>query len=281
LPGPGAEANSLAPGAFFGRVARQRKRGLLTLSLVSHPVARRVPPHGHDHAFVTFLLRGAYEERVEGIRIVYEPLSVVFHPLGIVHEDEILAPSEFFTVELAPAFLSGRLGKLPSLRSVRDLSGGSAVWGMLRLFSDFVGRESDALSFEEPVAELVSSLAGLRGAQSGSKEPPWLSGVDRFLRERYREPLSLDFLSKVFSVHPVYLSRVFREHRDRSLRATLHGIRVLEASKLLLRGVPLAEIALATGFADQSHFTNVFHRVTGFTPAALRKRLPREISHAG
>jgi AraC family transcriptional regulator len=37
--------------------------------------------------------------------------------------------------------------------------------------------------------------------------------------------------------------------------------------------MPLAEAAVATGFADQSHMTNVFRRVTGSTPGALRDLL--------
>jgi transcriptional regulator GlxA family with amidase domain len=35
---------------------------------------------------------------------------------------------------------------------------------------------------------------------------------------------------------------------------------------------PVAEIALETGFSDQSHLTRVFRRALGETPAALRRR---------
>ncbi len=271
-----ARRPSLVPGSFYGRVARQRKTSLLTLSVVSHAEARRVPTHGHEHAFVTLLLRGGYQEQIAGKQIVYQPMSVVFHPMGLVHSDEIHAPgADFFTVEVAPAFLCGRLGELPSLRSVRDLSGGPSVWRMLRIFSEFTDGDASDLSLEEPMAELLAALAGLgRGKSRG--EPEWLGGVDRALQARYREPLSLGSLASIASVHPVYLSRAFREQRGRSLRATVHGLRVREACRLLQEGLPLAEIALATGFVDQSHFTNVFRRVTGFTPGALRRSLARE-----
>ena len=36
---------------------------------------------------------------------------------------------------------------------------------------------------------------------------------------------------------------------------------------------PLASIAQILGFADQSHFTNVFRRETGETPARFRAAL--------
>jgi AraC-like DNA-binding protein len=50
--------------------------------------------------------------------------------------------------------------------------------------------------------------------------------------------------------------------------------RRVDAAKRLLKDgdLPLAQIALACGFANQSHFTRVFKLTTGFTPAAWRRR---------
>jgi len=42
--------------------------------------------------------------------------------------------------------------------------------------------------------------------------------------------------------------------------------RVEHARVLILQGRPLAEVAQATGFTDQSHFTNTFKLYTGVTP---------------
>jgi AraC-like DNA-binding protein len=50
--------------------------------------------------------------------------------------------------------------------------------------------------------------------------------------------------------------------------------RVERAKKLLQRGRhTLSDIALACGFADQSHFTRVFRRATGATPGEWKLRL--------
>jgi AraC-like DNA-binding protein len=40
-------------------------------------------------------------------------------------------------------------------------------------------------------------------------------------------------------------------------------------------GMPLSDVALAAGFADQSHLTRIFKRVTGMTPGAFRAALVR------
>ncbi|RJT34227.1 AraC family transcriptional regulator [Mesorhizobium waimense] len=55
--------------------------------------------------------------------------------------------------------------------------------------------------------------------------------------------------------------------RDRRIRA---------ASALMRTDMPLAEIAVATGFADQSHLTRVFKTIKGLSPGAWRGAPPRK-----
>ncbi|MGY1840981.1 MULTISPECIES: helix-turn-helix domain-containing protein [unclassified Modestobacter] len=51
-------------------------------------------------------------------------------------------------------------------------------------------------------------------------------------------------------------------------RRYLTGRRVDRARRLLLAGVPPAEVATAAGFYDQAHLTRHFRRMLGTTPAA-------------
>lgn len=51
----------------------------------------------------------------------------------------------------------------------------------------------------------------------------------------------------------------------------VHRLRVRYASEALRRpGARLADVAADAGFADQSHMTRVFKRVTGVTPGDFR-----------
>ena len=47
----------------------------------------------------------------------------------------------------------------------------------------------------------------------------------------------------------------------------------IACQRLAMTDVPLAEIALAAGFSDQSHFTKTFRRYNGMTPGEYRRRL--------
>jgi AraC-like DNA-binding protein len=52
--------------------------------------------------------------------------------------------------------------------------------------------------------------------------------------------------------------------------AWILSCRAEHALRLIRRGVTLAEAAMASGFADQSHMTRVFVRHHGFTPGVWR-----------
>ncbi|MDC0709358.1 helix-turn-helix transcriptional regulator [Stigmatella sp. ncwal1] len=53
-------------------------------------------------------------------------------------------------------------------------------------------------------------------------------------------------------------------------------LRLTRARELLRDGsLPLAQISLATGFAEQSHFTRVFQRWVGLSPGAWRREHQR------
>ena len=62
---------------------------------------------------------------------------------------------------------------------------------------------------------------------------------------------------------------------ERELNELLQELRVRHVCERLADlEVPLADLALEAGFADQSHCTRVFKRLTGTTPGAWRALPP-------
>lgn len=87
--------------------------------------------------------------------------------------------------------------------------------------------------------------------------------------------LSISFrlgdLAHAAGVSPSHLSRSFKSATGLPPHQYLIKLRVERAQRLLLRGVPIVEVALACGFAHQEHLTRIFRGHTGYTPASYRR----------
>jgi AraC family transcriptional regulator len=71
-----------------------------------------------------------------------------------------------------------------------------------------------------------------------------------------------------------HFSRMFRRSTGRTPHSFIVGKRVERAKDLLRqRKLPLTEIALTCGFADQSHFTTSFRKATGLAPLRWRREI--------
>ena len=265
----------LERGRFFGRVSRVRELSGIHLAELTHSEARKLPLHSHELAFFCMLLDGGYEEYYGGRRVAYDPFTVVFHPPGFTHSDEIVSQgASFFTVQLGEAYLRRLREYAPVPREpVSDRHGGELSWLASRLY--LAWRSADpcaALSMEGLTLEMLAGAARQNRAEKQS--PAWLAGVVEILHARFHDNLQLTQLAAEAGVDPLRLSRVFRQFQGQTIAGYLHRIRVQSVClQLKKRDDSLAEIALAAGFADQSHMTRVFKRVTGTTPAQFRAAL--------
>jgi AraC family transcriptional regulator len=153
-----------------------------------------------------------------------------------------------------------------------DCHGGELLWLGMKLYRELRGA-SDDLSIESLLTELIATAARMPREKIQAR-PSWLDRVLDKISAEYCERLSLDSLSAEAGVHPVYLSRAFRKYLSAGIGEHVHRLRVRDACEQMLEpGISLAEISLSTGFADQSHFTRAFRRVTGMSPGCFRQCL--------
>lgn len=110
--------------------------------------------------------------------------------------------------------------------------------------------------------------------------PEWLSRAVDLLHDEYRRHLNITKVAAEVGVHPFHLSRVFRQFHQETIGEYVNKLRVQYAClKLANAETEIADVALGAGFADQSHLTRIFKRVTGMTPGAYRKILNSTNSH--
>lgn len=105
------------------------------------------------------------------------------------------------------------------------------------------------------------------------------------------DPLEPAQLARLCGISVRHLHRLFANILNKSLGRFYTDMRVSKAKELLSQTpLPIIEVALATGFANISHFTRVFRAISGRTPAAFRaahfltaskSKRPRSINSGG
>lgn len=93
-----------------------------------------------------------------------------------------------------------------------------------------------------------------------------INTVCEYIESHYKEHLTLDDLSKRANMNKYSLLRAFTKVKGITPYRYLETVRVNEAKKLLEQGIEPLEVAMQTGFVDQSHLTNYFKEFIGLTP---------------
>jgi two-component system response regulator YesN len=84
--------------------------------------------------------------------------------------------------------------------------------------------------------------------------------------------ISRDDVAEAVGVSPSHFSRLLHRQTGRTFTDLLGQMRIQKAAQLLARtDTPLSQVALASGFSDQSYFTKVFRRHLGQTPGQYRR----------
>ena len=267
------------PQYFGGDLRAHRSDAGVRLSEVDYGTARQWPRHTHWRAFFALLLRGGYDEAVGSSSLGYSPLDLGFHPESTEHRDRIAAEdTRFFLIELDESWMRRLREAGGDAALAPRMCGGRTNALALRLYREFRSGRTLAQDSDTLVLEL---LAGLLPRGAGRMAPSWLATVRDALESEYPQRLTLVELARQVRLHPVYLSRAFRDHVGKSVAQCLTEARIRYAARRLADpAATLAEIALDAGFADQSHFTRVFKRETGMTPGAYRPRRKARTSEA-
>lgn len=278
LAGGSGQVPQLPFGRFFGRTTVEREVGGFRLAQFTPTLANReVAAHRHDEAHFVFVLRGRYETSA-ALPPDGSPPRIVYSPPGTSHRDCFVAGTDLATAAFAT--LSIASAKIVEVETETKLpvkgvcAGESAVPLVRRLLSE--ARCVDALSAwvsEELCLELLQRTGVARDAASAGA-PAWLSRARDLLRDSAFSfgPRSVGEIAGELGVHRVHLARRFRAAFGLSPGEYVRRCR-LDRARRMLRGsaAPLAEIAAAAGFADQSHFSNAFRKQFGTSPRAFRR----------
>lgn len=125
-----------------------------------------------------------------------------------------------------------------------------------------------ALSLVIDVLKLMKTEPRKRGALA-----PWqVRRVTDFIRENCMRSIRLQELADLAGLSQSHFSHSFKASTGMAPHDWQMNERLERAKALLASDAqPLTEVAAETGFSDQAHFTRVFRKHVGTTPARWRK----------
>ncbi|WP_211910699.1 helix-turn-helix domain-containing protein [Tardiphaga alba] len=152
----------------------------------------------------------------------------------------------------------------------------------LKMLLEMAGRfvDSDASTAKSLIAEAHCIIHGTLTPQSRkrSKSRGGLSGwqiakAKNFISQNLGRRIVIDDLSALMGLSPAYFSRAFKQSFGDSPHSFIVRRRLAHARELLLNTrLPLCEVAIDCGFADQAHLSRHFRRHFGVPPAGWRRR---------
>jgi AraC family transcriptional regulator len=233
----------------------------------------QLPQHTHDRTCVAVILEGSFDLRIERRHHHCPPTAVFTEPAGEKHANHIgPAGARVVVVQPYPA-RTGSPGPFARFldRTSHQCHAGVAEQAA-RLAVELTGTDDLApLAAEAIVLEMLVTLA--RAGDADVRQiPPWLLRAQELLHARFAEPLRMEEIAREVAVQPAHLARVFQRCFRVPIGAYVRRLRLeWVARQLEQSSEPLACLALAAGFADQSHFTRAFKRYSGLTPSAYRR----------
>jgi AraC family transcriptional regulator len=231
--------------------------------------------HTHAGALFGMMLDGGFATRIMGRDVDYRAGSAWTEPAEERHANRAGARGARVLV-LQPASNSPCLE--PIARGLLDEVLTIEATGLLgdaeRLEAE-CARPDDLSSLVvegTALSMLVRAARLFRARAHHARAPRWLTLAVEYLHAHRCDAVQLSDVARAVGVAPSQLAHGFRERLGTTPGEYLRRLRVEWAAVQLRDGhAAVAEVALRAGFCDQSHFTRVFRRHYGMTPAAWRR----------
>lgn len=147
----------------------------------------------------------------------------------------------------------------------------------LRLSDQLLTTPTESLRTESLSRAVLGALLARHGERPQALIDPartvataHLARVKDYIRAHFQRDLTITELAAVAGLSRAHLTRAFTASFHIPPHVYLNAVRIAHAQTLMRLGMPLAQVAVECGFADQSHFSRRFKGSVGVAPAGWR-----------
>ena len=272
---------SRVPITAGSRRARFADTGSCRITEAWFPAGSVLAPHRHDRHVLAVMLDGAFETRIGRHRLACSAGTTWTEPCEDPHANHV-GRAGAHVIVLQPRTGNPAMEPFGSLLHVVWTRSDPAIaQDARRIVAELARPDSlTPLSLDALVALMCARAARLRTAgEAAGPRPRWLCHAREFVHAHFRDGPTLTEVAAAAGVPSWHLAREFRRHFHASIGAYARALRVNWAlERLGSTDVPLSEVALEAGYADQSHLTRDCRRATGLSPLAYRRRVRERLA---
>ena len=266
----------LISGHFPTQIIRSREVAGFILTETGYRPNQRLAKHFHEQSNFIIVLQGSFTERLGRKTRRCAPLSVIFRPPGEVHADHFhSAGGRCLTIEISEHFWDRAREHSFILEDSAHYQDGLITTIAARLAGEFRRMDNiSSLAIEGLTLEMICEMSRLSVRKVSLISTCRIERAREIIHAHFSDKLTLSFIAESIGAHPVYLTREFRNRYNCTIGGYIRYLRIQFACRQMANSdATIAEIALASGFFDQSHFSRTFKRLTGITPTKYRKNI--------
>ena len=260
------KAVNLAEGQYFGSSVFNEKTDKCAVSITEYNPQEYIHEHSHENAYISILMSGNYSEKgAKENRGVFQG-EILFRPAGYRHENRFQnLGGRCLNIELK------NLQNLSHLIPEKFVQYGKGLFPYFyKLYFSLI-YDLHVISYEECIINWASEIGTSPKQKSNLR---WVKATKEILDNELKEFHSLADLSERVHVHPVYLSRGFKQRTGVTVREYQMNNKLVRAFKMLVEtDKSISTITHTNGFFDDAHFIRTIKSFYGLSPHQFRLHL--------
>jgi len=180
----------------------------------------------------------------------------------------------FFSEGSSLEIIKSRAIELSSLLSRIAIEGGAPTDSILKINNNFLKIISQINDFEDlcyKLQEIVEEFTESMFNYNPTKNNEIIKKAIGYIARNFASKITLEDVAGYIHLNPSYFSTIFKQSTGSSFKEYLNMVRVEESKRLLANtDYSIIDVAIATGFEDQSYFSKTFKKYTGLTPKQFR-----------
>ncbi len=246
---------------------------------LKHNPTRMPSTHYHDKHELYILLKGNTKYIVGDNLFNLLPKDLVFIPKGIFHASDsigsvpvervLLTFDDDFIDEKFSLYYNFLKNSMYARIKAEQFHKIESILNKMEKESahPYPGSDEMLKLYTHQLLILIYRFAHRSANQSQDNFFPIIQNAIKYISDNLDQDLSLDALSKRFSISAHYFSKRFKQATGIGLNEYINTAKISKAEHLLLTtNLSITDISLECGFNDSSYFASVFKRLKGVTP---------------